>query len=237
MDYLSQFTSFLKSVPLDKYRIKYRPIKIVEMDLPKNIQAIELLYIVYWKEKRFISFDEFYERYLQEKKVLLEEFRKKIMMCEKCFYLWLPARIYRTWASLITQIHGGYVAESVFGNGTIEMSEELDHNGIDFQVKYKDTVLNYQVKKESMSREVRREKKTNKKIIGLFIDIFYNVPSGDYFENPKKKNGEFKTPYLRFINNQSLERFSNGFVVFTKVAFLLQKSQIDVRLDPSSKLK
>jgi len=114
-------------------------------------------------------------------------------MCENCFYLELPARIYRTWASLITQIHGGYVAESVFVIGNINMSEELDHAGADFQVKYKGKVINYQVKKESMSREVRKEKKTNVKIDGEFIDIKYNVPSSDYFDNPKKKNGEFKT--------------------------------------------
>ncbi len=226
-DYLQQFTDFLRKVPLTEYRIKYRPIKIVEMDLQRNIQAIELLYKVYWEEKKFISFDDFYKRYLKEKKKLLEEFRKKIMMCENCFYLGLPARIYRTWASLITQIHGGYVAESVFGKDSVNMSEVLDHAGVDFQVKYKNSIINYQVKKESMSREVRREKKTTKKIVGAFVDIFYHVPSEDYFKNPKKKNGDFKAPYLRFINDKKLERLPNGFVIFTKEEFLLQKREID----------
>jgi hypothetical protein len=224
---LQKFTDFLKTVDLDRYREEYRPIKIVEMDLPKDIQAIALLYQVYWVEKKFISFDEFYKRYLQEKKALLEEFRKKIRMCEKCFYLGLPARIYRTWASLITQIHGGYVAESVFGIGSVDMSEDLDHAGADFQVKYKNKILNYQVKKETMSREVRRAKEGKVKIIGEFIDINYHVPSGDYFENPKKLNGEFKTPYLRFVNDKTLQRFDNGFVVFTSQAFLPKKQEID----------
>ncbi len=58
-------------------------------------------------------------------------------MCEKCFYKGLPARIYRTWASIITQIHAGYVAESVFGKNTVTMSCEFDHKGADFQVRYK----------------------------------------------------------------------------------------------------
>jgi hypothetical protein len=148
-------------------------------------------------------------------------------MCDKCFYLGLPARIYRTWASLITQIHGGYVAESVFGIGSVDMSENLDHQGADFQVTYKNKTLNYQVKKETMSREVRKEKKSKTPIKGEFIDIKYNVPSGDYFSEPKKKNGEFKTPYLRFINDKTLHRFDNGFVVFTKEAFLPKKQEID----------
>jgi len=227
VNYLQDFTDFLKKVPLDKYRAEYRPIKIVEMDLPKEIQAIALLYEVYWKEKKFVSFDEFYKRYLNEKKQLLEEFRKKIRMCENCFYLGLPARIYRTWASLITQIHGGYVAESVFGNNSIEMSEHLDHAGADFRVSYKGKKINYQVKKETMSREVRTAKKGKVKIDGEFIDIKYNVPSGDYFTNPKKLNGEYKTPYLRFIEDKTLKRFDNGFVVFTEEAFLSMKKKLD----------
>lgn len=148
-------------------------------------------------------------------------------MCERCFYLGLPARIYRTWASLVTQIHGGYVAESVFGVNSIEMSEDLDHFGADFRVTYKGKKINYQVKKETMSREVRTAKKGKVKVDGEFIDIKYNVPSGDYFENPKKLNGEFKTPYLRFTQDKTLHRFDNGFVVFTQEAFLPKKKEID----------
>jgi len=44
---LTKFEQFLESVDLKAYRGKYRPIKIVEMDLPKEIQAIEMLYRVY----------------------------------------------------------------------------------------------------------------------------------------------------------------------------------------------
>lgn len=226
--YKEKFDSFLKTVDLKKYRKKYQPIKIVEMNLPKEIQAIGLLYKVYWEKKRFISFEEFYKIYLKDKKPLLEEFRKKIRMCKKCFKKGLPARIYRTWASLVTQIHGGYVAETVFGKGTVNMSEELDHSNADIQVKYNGHILNYQVKKESMSGEIRAAlTKPKKKIQGRFIDIWYNVPGSDYFENPKKKNGEFKKPYLTFMKDKTLHRFDNGFVVFTKRAFIPEKMKID----------
>lgn len=224
---LQKFTNFLESVNLKIYREKYRQIKIVEMDLPKDIQAISLLYEVYWKQKKFISFEEFYKIYLEKLKDKIEGFRIKTTMCKDCFYRGLPARIYRTWASLITQIHGGYVAEEVFGKDSVNMSVDLDYSGADFQVRYKGKILNYQVKKETMSREVRKEKKVKKKIPGQFIDIFYNVPGADYFENPKKKDGEFKVPYLRFINDKTLQRLDNGFVIFTKEAFLSKKKEID----------
>lgn len=232
--YLEKFDKFLQTVDLIGYRSKFRPIKIVEMDLPKNIQAISLLYKIYWDEKKFISYDDFYQEYLKILKSDLESFRKKIQMCSKCFYLGLPARIYRTWASLITQIHAGYVAESVFGEDTVSMSEELDHFGADFRVVYKGYKLNYQVKKETHSREVRREERGKVKIDGEFVDILYNVPSEDVFKDPKTKKGAYRKPYLDFMNNKNLRRFDNGFVVFTPQIFLVQKKEIDEKIKMGS---
>lgn len=225
--HLDKFEKFLKSVNLTAYREKYRLIKLVEMDLPKEIQAIAMLYKVYWDQKEFIDFEDFYNLYLKKYKKEIEGFRNKITMCKDCFYRGLPARIYRTWASLITQIHAGYVAESVFGNGTVTMSADLDHEGADFQVIYKNKILNYQVKKASFSREVRQEKESKKKIKGQFVDIKYEVPSEDYFKNPKKKNGEYKLSYKRFVKNKDLKRLPNGFVIFTSNIFLKKKRKID----------
>jgi hypothetical protein len=224
---LNKFEKFLQSVNLIAYREKYRPIKLVEMDLPKEIQAIVILYQVYWDQKKFLNYDDFYKEYLNKYKNEIETFRQKITMCKDCFYRGLPARIYRTWASIITQIHAGYVAESVFGDGTVAMSAELDHQGADFQVIYKNKTLNYQVKKATFSREVRQEKKSKNQIKGEFIDIKYEVPSDDYFKNSKKKDGEYKLPYLRFIENKELKRFPNGFVVFTPFPFERKKKEID----------
>jgi len=228
---VQKFDNFLQSVDLKSYRDMYRPIKIVEMDLPKDVQAIDALYKVYWDQKKFLSFEDFYKEYLNSQKTEIESFRQKITMCKDCFYRGLPARIYRTWASIITQIHAGYVAESVFGEGTIVMSGELDHQGADFQVKYRGKILNYQVKKKSFSGEVRRGKGGVKnKIEGQFIDINYEVPTSAYFENPNKKNVEYKLPYKRFQENKELKRFSNGFVVFAPYAFEQKKNEIDASL-------
>lgn len=227
---LEKFNKFLKTVDLHAYRDRFRPIKIVEMDLPKDIQAISLLYKIYWDEKRFIDYDDFYKEYLKRLGDNIESFRKKILMCDKCFYLGLPARIYRTWASIITQIHAGYVAESVFGADSVEMSEALDHQGADFRVTYKSKKLNYQVKKETHSREVRKQKESKIKLDGEFIDILYKVPTNDIFDNPKTKKGEWRKPYKEFIANKNLERFSNGFVVFTSTIFKIKKKEVDSKL-------
>ena len=224
-----KFEKFLESVNLKNYRQKYSRVKIVEMDLSKDIQAIELLYKVYWDEKKLLTFEDFYKRYLKEKTKHLEKFRKKSTMCKNCFYRGLEARIYRTWAGLITQIHAGYVAESVFGEGTVSMSAELDSQGVDTRVEYKGHFLNYQVKKTSHSGvKSGRPLPRKRKLKGEAIDIKYEVPVS--LSNPKTKRGEFRKPYLRFLKDKRTRALKNGFVVFTPYAFEDKKRKIDENL-------
>lgn len=223
--YLEKFNKFLKSVDLQGYRKKYSRIKIVEMDLSKDIQAIQLLYKVYWNEKVFIFFDEFYNKYLKKKKKQIEEFRVKTTMCKDCFYRGLEARIYRTWAGLITQIHAGYVAEEIFGDGSVDMSAELDSQGADIRVTYKEHYINYQVKKTSFSGVKSGRPLARGGLEGDYVDILYEVPS--CLTDPKTKKGEYRKPYLRFQDDKRTKAFENGFVVFTEEAFLLKKKKID----------
>ncbi|MCK5022057.1 MAG: TaqI family restriction endonuclease [Candidatus Pacebacteria bacterium] len=221
-----KFEKFLKSIDLVAYRKKYRAIKLVEMDLPEDIQAIELLYKVYWDNKSFLDYEDFYKEYLNLYRENIENFRIKITMCEDCFYRGLPARIYRTWASIITQIHAGYVAESVFGEGTVLMSKELDHQGADIRVEYKEHFLNYQVKKTSHSGVMSRKPLPRKnKLNGESIDIKYEVPT--CLSDPKTKKGEFRKPYLRFLEDKRTKAFENGFVIFTPYTFEEKKEEIN----------
>lgn len=223
---LKKFGNFLKTVDLQGYRKKYSHIEIVEMDLSKDIQAIELLYKIYWNEKKFISFDVFYKQYFKEKKRQIEKFRLKSTMCKDCFRRGLKARIYRTWAGLITQIHAGYVAESVFGKGTVSMSRELDNQGADIRIEYKKHFLNYQVKKTSYSGVMSRKPLPRKsKLKGESIDLKYEVPT--CLSNPKTKKGKFRQPYLRFLEDKRTSAFKNGFVVFTPNTFKKKKKEID----------
>jgi len=228
---LNRLEKFLGTVDLAAYREKYLPIKIVEMDLPKNIQALDLLYAVYWAQRRFIPFESFYKEYETKYHADLETFRKKTQMCEVCFYKGLPARIYRTWASIITQIHAGYVAESVFGKGTVEMSSLLDHLGADFQVTYKNKKLNFQVKKETFSREVRKAKAAKSKLDGQNIAIEYKVPNFEIMQNPVKKRGGYKKAYsdfkLNWLDTGKIKVLQNGFVVFLPAIFSEIKKKID----------
>ena len=133
-----QFESFLESIDLESFRDTYAPVKIVEMDLPRNIWVLEQMYKTYWEERRHVGYQDFYQSYLEQKRDELEIFRTKIQMCDNCFYLGLPARLYRTWTALLTQIHAGFVAEKITGVDQVQMSEKLDSAGVDMRIFYKD---------------------------------------------------------------------------------------------------
>ncbi len=212
-----KFNQFLLTIDLARYREKYRHIKLVELNLPKNIQAICHLYQEYWKRrKNFPSFEKFYEIYSQDLSNELEAFRKKTMFSVETFYRGLPARIYRTWASLLTQIQGGYAAEEIYGNQNVIMSAELDYQGIDMKFIHKKEEVNIQIKKESMSKEIRAPwqhiKKNNK-----IINITYEIP----ISSPKKKNGEPRKPFTDWQEkwDGKLERLNNGFIIFKPQMF------------------
>ena len=239
---LEIFEKFLKEIDLNQYRQRFTYIKTVEMDLPRNIQALDTIYEIYWDVKegrndKPLSFDEYYDYYYQKNKKEINEFWGKTGFgnnCD-CFLNGLKARIYRTWASLITQIHAGYVAESVFGKDAIvEQSTILDHSGIDILIKYKNQDLKIQIKKESTRPEIARMHSAIKNDQG-FYNIWYIVPKKEDYENPyyvvKSKAGQLREALKTFIKfdaiNGTLDRLENGFVIFTSKEFEIIKSSID----------
>lgn len=222
---LQQFSDFVSDIPLYEYRQRYVPIKIVEMDLPREIQALKTIYEQYWENKNNLAkpliFDEYYKIYLEDTEGKRQEFRDKSGFGNNCscFDKGLEARIYRTWASLITQIHAGYVAKYVFGSGTVQMSPELDHQGIDFLVTRNNKQLKIQVKKVSHRLESRIKRKLEKDI----HIIEYSVPTGERYYKIGKNKGNIKPQFLVFEefdpNNGFLRRYDNGFVAFTPKVF------------------
>ena len=231
---LEQFSKFLGEIDLHKHREEYSKIKTVEMDLPQNIQALKTIYEQYWQNKdnraEPLSFDEYYQVYWDEHEDKINEFWDKTGFSKECncFSNGLKARIYRTWASLITQIHGGYVAESVFGENSVRMGLELDHKNIDILVVNPDGSdrLKIQIKKETHRPEIARMQKNVTSADGV-RDVYYIVPSRKDYENPqyvrKPRTGELRDclkEFVEFGNEKgTLTRLSNGFVVFTKNAF------------------
>ena len=216
---LRRFNEFVAGIDLAAYRDRFAHIKLVELDLPRRIQAIPLLYREYWARRDdFPLFDEFFGIYSAGLRRELRDFRKETMFSRETFNLGLPARIYRTWAALLTQIQGGYAAESLYGRGNVEMSADLDYGGIDIRVRNGADAewRNIQIKKETMSREVRAPWPANKKGVEIVV-VTYEVPGCD----PLTKTGKQCVPFARWKERWAgkLDRMDNGFIVFLPEMF------------------
>ena len=220
MSHLNQFNLFLEGVDLSSYREQYRRIKIVELDMPKNVQALASIYKQYWQQKsNWPDYQDFYRVYKSSISVELEKWRRECQFSKETFYLGLPARIYRTWASLLTQIQGAYVAESIYGIGNVDMGVAIDHSGRDMVIDLGRGMgkLPIQIKKLTQRSEGRRIPNPKYK----FIEVVYEVPASD----PLKKDGEMRKPYKRWLDKwgHKLTRLDNGFIVFKKEAFDFQE--------------
>ena len=237
------FESFLRNIKLDDYRAKYAPVKIVEMDLDKPVDIIPTkdLYSLYWDEEEgerpIPSFDEFYDIYYKNNEANIKIFWDKSGFGKECdcFQRGLKARIYRTWASIITQIYAGYVAEEVFGKGNVLQSAELDRNKVDILVKYKGKELKFQIKKVTGRKEISRMSDPKEKAKNLIYLKYEVVKLSDYLNDYRRKRGIRKTlkPWAKqFIKYNPTKGFldmfeENGFVVFTTKRFEEYKTKID----------
>lgn len=138
------------------------------------------------------------------------------MFSEETFYRGLPARIYRTWAALLTQIQGGYITEAIYGEGNVKMSTDLDYQGVDIKIIDAQATYNIQIKKESVSREIRAPWQRMKKNVPI-TTVYYEVPGCE----PKTKTGKDSIPFQRWQQKwgNKLARLSNGFIIFLAPMF------------------
>ena len=99
------------------------------------------------------------------------------------------------------------------------MSAELDYQGIDMKFIYKKEEISIQIKKETLSREVRMPWQFTKKN-NQIINITYEITSS----GPKTPTGKTSIPFARWQEKwgDKLERLNNGFIVFKPVIFLFK---------------
>ena len=225
---LERFENFLSNIDLEAHRHQYRSIKIVELDMPKSVQALRTLYGEYWEKRaNWPDFDSFYAIYAASLAEALETWRTQALFSHETFYRGLPARIYRTWTSLLTQIQGAYVAETIYGAGNVRMNVSEDHRGKDLVIKMGEMgEMPIQIKKLSSRSEARPRTARER-----HIRLEYAVPAA----GPLTPTGKASKPYADWERKwgDRLKRLDNGFIVFRKPMFELQNLLSEL-IEPSS---
>ena len=113
-----------------------------------------------------------------------------------CFKNGLRARIYRTWTSIITQIHAAYLAEEIFGEGSVEQYTELDHQNIDFQIHTENGLIKVQVKKTTNRKEISRMNDRSENSPDIKYIRYYVPTMPSTFRHISDKRSSCKSPHL-----------------------------------------
>jgi hypothetical protein len=221
---LRRFRSFLKRIPLNRYRERFERIKWVEQDLPKEILPLYSIYRYYWEDKKYLGFKTWFERFWKEindnreSKKALKKFKKyyfnRTIEENGWFKKGFKARMYRTWISILTQLDFcymfKYICKKERRNFTIECSAELDMKGIDAKVGE----ICFQITKISYRKEARKSRRS-RRIIQIPYAVFNKEELRRRIQSPRTRN---KRKYRRLLKafEKYFDALENGFVVFKK---------------------
>jgi len=221
---LIRYRKFLSSIPLGKYRNKFREIKWVEQDLPKEILPLSSMFKHYWEERKFLEFDEWFEEFWKEINTVpmsrraLEEFKKyyfdKSLDENGWFKKGFKARMYRTWVSVLTQIDFNFMFEYVCAKERKKLelvaNAELDAKGIDAMVGE----IGFQIAKISHRKEARTVGK-KKTVLTIPYAVFNIEEMERKLNSPRVKD---KKGYQKSLESfhKYFKCLQNGFVVFNE---------------------
>lgn len=146
-----------------------------------------------------------------------EAWRTQALFSHETFYRDLPARIYRTWTRLLTQIQGAYVAETVYGTENVRMNVRDDHRGKDLVIKWGEQMGDLPIQSKKLSGRSEARPRTARE---RHIRLEYAVPAA----GPLAPTGKASKPYADWERKwgDRCKRLDNGFIVFRKPMFELQ---------------
>ncbi len=218
---LEIFERFIAGLDLEYYQQKYRHIKTVEQDLPKELNPLPDLYEHYWKppegNSTFLSFEDFFECWWKKRLQPLDEFiRKYFWGCSYQFVrLGLEARLYRTAVSIWTQFHFCYRWNSSC-KFPLEANPQLDAQGIDALIRTNSCPVGIQIKKETYRSAARGENRFLRKQRNIvLIEVPYTLQTPEELEEKARRARTNRGVYLLWAKvARHLSRLENRFVIF-----------------------
>ena len=200
---LDSFITFLKTLEKDNDLFR---VKTVEMDLKGMLNPTNVLDDLFFKQQKWLGFDEFYLYYVQKfSEQLIRKFNPTNI---ENFRLGLKARLYRTQFGFLTEYQAFLLAKEIFGDVVRDIA--LDKRGVDFQITYNGKKYNIHIFVDTSRSWFYRNFKSQHKHVESVEGIHVNLP---YALETNKFN--------------SLMYLPNGFGIYTKEYFEHFKKEID----------
>jgi len=239
---LNSYRKFLESIPLDEFRDKFKNVKWVEQDLPRELLPQWLIFHCYWDTQNFLDFEPWFEELWQAlhsnptSAAVLKDFKKYHFdkNNDGWFKLGFKARMYRTWTAVLTQLDFCYMFAYVChkqGKGVdLEANAELDISGVDLRVGN----IDFQVGKITQRKEARSAAVERRNRIQIPYAVF-NVD-----EYKRKSLSSRVSPSSRIAYGNALRAFNKYFVLLKNRFVVFSEhyvEQVVRNLDDPDKLK
>ncbi len=215
--FIKQFESFLSSLTLYPALSK---IKNVEIDLKGKLNPSFHLDKLFFHEKKWLSFEQFYYYYFdQYKDIIKNEFG---FTDDALFEKGLWARLYRTQFGFLTEYHAFYLCSDFFGKEKLNRSVELDKAGVDFQLMVNDKIFNIHIFVDTpRAWSFRKYKSTHKNVNslqGVHVNLPYSLKENNFnsLRYLKNKFGIYTISYLQYLKKQiEMGRIKNNNIAGT----------------------
>jgi len=215
--FLQQYESFLASLTLYP---ELSNLKSVEMDLKGELNPSLHLDKLFFQEKKWLSFEQFYYYYFdQYKDVIKKEFG---FTDEVTFEKGLWARLYRTQFGFLTEYHAFHLCCDFFEKEKLKRSVELDKAGVDFQLILNDTIFNIHIFVDTPRAWSFRKYKSQYKNVnsthGVHVNLPYSLKENNFnsLRYLKNKFGVYSISYLEYLKEQiEMGRIKNNNITGT----------------------
>ncbi len=200
---LRVFLEFLSSLQMDKALART---KSLEMDLKGPLNPSGLLDQLFFREQRWLDFEEFNAFYLkQNQNLLLSTFPQ---IPKELLLPGLKARLYRTQCGILTEYQAFLAAQVVFGEENVSRSLALDRLGVDFSIQTKEQVYHIHIFVDSpRAWHYRRIKSAQKKVDrleGIHVNLPYALSEGRINSLHMLPNGfgVYTPAYLHYLQGE-----------------------------------
>jgi len=215
--FIQQYESFLASLTLYPLLSK---VKNVEMDLKGELNPSFHLDKLFFREKKWLSFEQFYYYYFdQYKNVIKKEFD---FADDASFEKGLWARLYRTQFGFLTEYHAFHLCSQFFGKEKLKRSVELDKGGVDFQLMVNDVAFNLHIFVDTPRawsfRKYKSEYKKVNSLQGVHVNLPYSLNENHFnsLRYLKNKFGVYTISYLQYLKEQiEMGRIKNNNITGT----------------------
>ena len=204
---LKTYEKFLSQLQLDHSLFR---VKTVEANLYGDLNPGKWLDLLFFQEKRWLNFEEFFRYYIKQNLSLLNQFKHTHYpnMGKTPFLHGIKARLYRTQFGFLTEYHAFLLAQKVFGDQNVRRDFAIDRAGVDFQILFMGQVFNIHIFVDSPRSWHYRQIKSTYRHVDTLPGIHVNLP---YSLQPGKINSLFFLPngfgiyqesYLNYLKNE-----------------------------------